>query len=293
VALVFAARVFERENLLLGGKESVRSVLSLDRAGQGTATPGLALVSFAILQVALFYGSLLLMKGGFVRMILGSQYGLLLLPTLAIVWIMRLPAIQTLRLRMPDWRAMAGALLIGVSAWGVVSGITLRLMPPPESLSRALEKVLMIDDRSMPLWALWLLVAVTPALCEELFFRGLVMSGLRSFGKWQAIVIAALLFGVAHASIYRLLPTFCLGVLLGFVAWQSNSVLPSVILHALNNGLAITLARSPGVQHKLGLPAGSLFVPWPWVFAFSIVMIAGLALVKAQKPPAEYKSFPD
>jgi sodium transport system permease protein len=54
LALLFAARVFERENLLLGGKESVRAILSLDGRGKGIPTPALALVSFAIVQVALF-----------------------------------------------------------------------------------------------------------------------------------------------------------------------------------------------------------------------------------------------
>jgi sodium transport system permease protein len=112
------------------------------------------------------------------------------------------------------------------------------------------------------------------------------MSGLRSFGKWPAILVAALLFGVAHASIYRLLPTACLGVVLGYAAWQSRSVFASAILHMLNNGLAITIAREPSLGKALGISSGSVFMPWPQVFAFGVVMLAGLAILRS-KPSHE------
>ena len=48
------------------------------------------------------------------------------------------------------------------------------LIPPPESLSRALQKMILLGDKPQPLWILWLVVGLTPALCEEFFFRGMV-----------------------------------------------------------------------------------------------------------------------
>ena len=53
---------------------------------------------------------------------------------------------------------------------------------------RALERLLLLDGAPAPLWLVWLIIAVTPALCEEFFFRGLVLSGLRRLGLWPALI---------------------------------------------------------------------------------------------------------
>jgi sodium transport system permease protein len=279
LALVFAARVFERNNVLLGGKESIGGVLDFSRSPDARPTPGVSLLIFSIALVIAFYGSLTLTNYSLPVSLLVIQYGFFLAPALALVAAKGYAWRSTLSLRRLPWRGLLGALLIGLSGWAVAGGIFIRILPPPESLVKALEKILMMDDRSVPLWQLWLLMAVTPALCEETLFRGVILSGFRRLGMWPALLLTGLLFGLAHASIYRLLPTFFLGVVFGYVVWQTGSLWAGVICHALNNGLMAVLARSRELVEQFGL-SGQKYLPWEYVGLAVVVMALGIWLVR-------------
>jgi sodium transport system permease protein len=83
--------------------------------------------------------------------------------------------------------------------------------------------------------------AVTPAICEELFFRGALLSGLRKDLRPRAALIwQALLFGVAHASIYRFVPTLWIGFLFGLLRLRTRSIWPCVLLHFGYNAWLVT-----------------------------------------------------
>lgn len=277
LALVFASRVFGKEEILLGGAGSVRQLLPGQTRAKSEPTPGLVLTLFAVVLVVTFYGSLLLEGRGLVTSILTVQYGFFLLPVVVLVLIKKFPVTATFSLRRPNWRSVIGALLIGISGGAAVAGLTLRLLPPPDSLVEGLRDALLLGKDSAPLWMVWLILALTPALCEEAFFRGLTLSGLRRLGPWAAIGLSALLFGIAHASIYRLLPTFLLGVVLGYVAWRSRSIYCSMIVHAVNNGLIATLVHF-SVDAEWGLMEMK-FVPWSLTFGALAVLAVGLALI--------------
>jgi len=278
LALVFAARVFGKEEILLGSPASLRQLLPGRGRGRTQPTPGQVLTMFAVMLVTAFYGSLLIEKHGIIVQVLTVQYGFFLLPVAALAFIQRFPLAETFSLRRPNLRSVVGAVLIGCSASVAVAGLTMRLLPAPESLVEGLREVLMLGKEPAPLWTVWLVLAITPALCEETLFRGLILSGLRRFGPWVAIGISALLFGLAHASIYRLLPTFVLGLVLGYVAWRSGSIYCSMIIHALNNGLIATLARDDSFAARLHWD-DMQFVPWSWTIIALAVMGAGMLLV--------------
>jgi sodium transport system permease protein len=281
LALVFAARTFGREQVLLGGRTSLMSLLLPGDKRGGMPTPSLAIAVFAVVLVLGYYGSLLLTDSGMVTMVLATQLAFFLLPVGVIVVWMKFPAAEVLKLRPPPWRGVLAVVLIGVTAWAGVGGLVMRLLPPPDSLVKALEKVVMLNDPSTPLWKLWLVLALTPAVCEEFLFRGLIMSGLKSWGRWPAIVITALLFALAHASIYRLLPTFCLGLLLGYVVFKTGSIWCGVLLHALNNGTAVTLVRSKDFAERFGLSEVT-HVPWSITLVALVVVAAGIVILRTQ-----------
>jgi membrane protease YdiL (CAAX protease family) len=84
------------------------------------------------------------------------------------------------------------------------------------------------------------LVALSPAICEELFFRGALLSGLRrDLPVWRVIAIEMFFFGAVHMSIYRFLPTAILGGVLAALTLRARSLWPAVILHATYNGLLV------------------------------------------------------
>lgn len=111
-------------------------------------------------------------------------------------------------------------------------------------------------------WLGLFLLAVTPGVCEELLFRGSVQSGLmRDWSPRKAILWQAALFALAHASIHRLLPTFTIGLFLGFLRWRSGSVLPGMVVHALYNGVIVASA-APWFDRELRKDLSIAENPW-------------------------------
>jgi sodium transport system permease protein len=282
LALLFASRVFGREEILLGGSGMVRHLLPGQRRATTQPTVGLVLGLFAVVLVTAFYGSLLLEGRSMLVSILTVQYGVFLLPVIVVTMVMRFPVAETFRLRRPDWRSVLGSVLIGVAGGTAAAGLTLRLLPPPDSLVEGLREALLLGNEPVPLPLVLLVLAFTPAFCEELFFRGLTLSGLRRLKPWLAIGLSALLFGVAHASIYRLLPTLLLGAALGYVAWRSGSIYCSMIVHAVNNGLIATLVHTNATFWGVSISEVQ-FVPWTITAAAMAVMSVGLLLIRAPK----------
>ncbi len=92
------------------------------------------------------------------------------------------------------------------------------------------------------------LLALSPALCEELFFRGALLSGLRrDLGAVRCIAWQALIFGAAHSSIYRFVPTALLGMVLTALTLRGRSLFPAILLHATYNGLLLLEVDRPGL----------------------------------------------
>ncbi len=82
-------------------------------------------------------------------------------------------------------------------------------------------------------------IALIPACVEEFLFRGLMLKGAESFGKIQAILVTAAAFSLYHMSPAQTIYQFVIGVIYGVVALTSGSILPTIILHFLNNFLII------------------------------------------------------
>lgn len=95
------------------------------------------------------------------------------------------------------------------------------------------------------IWAILLVMAILPAIIEELAFRGFILSGLESLkNKWQAIAIASLFFGLSHSIIQQSVITGVVGVILGIIAVQTRSILPCILYHATHNSLTVLLSQT-------------------------------------------------
>jgi sodium transport system permease protein len=285
LALSLAAKVFERNNLLLGGQETFAGVLDIRRRPGSLPTPSAAVTLFCFILVLAFYGSAMLEDKSLTLALTVIQYGFFLLPALAAVALNGWDWKNTLSLRPIGLQGALGALLLGLSGWTFAAGVLIRILPPPESLMRAMQKLLQLNDKPEPIWLILLMVAVTPALCEETVFRGVMLSGFRRLGMWPAICATGLLFGFAHASVYRLLPTMFLGILMGFAVWKTRSLFAGMIVHAVNNGLAAVLARSSDMNAQLGFN-GLKYLPWSYVLGGTAVLAVGLWLLWSMKEPA-------
>ena len=115
-----------------------------------------------------------------------------------------------------------------------------------------------MGDPRQPLWMIILPFAIAPAFCEEVAFRGFMLSGLGRHGRtWLAIIISSLAFGIMHMIPQQVFNAALLGIVLGIVATRSQSLWPCVAFHFIFNSLAVMHGRI-GRQFGAELPP-SLF----------------------------------
>jgi uncharacterized protein len=88
----------------------------------------------------------------------------------------------------------------------------------------------------------FVVVALLAPVVEELTFRGLGYTLLERFGRWTAIVLVGIAFGLAHGLVEALPPLVVFGMCLAYLRSRTGSVYPGMILHALYNGLVLLFA---------------------------------------------------
>lgn len=84
-------------------------------------------------------------------------------------------------------------------------------------------------------------MAIAPGICEEIMFRGTMLDSYSTLGYKKSILITAFLFGIFHFNLFNFIgPTF-LGIILGILAYKTNSIFTSIIGHTINNSIALTI----------------------------------------------------
>jgi len=88
-----------------------------------------------------------------------------------------------------------------------------------------------------------LVLAVLPAICEEFFFRGVMLRGLSHamFTKSGSIIVSAIFFSMMHMELNAFIPRFMLGVVLGYLYLYTNSLLYPIIAHMVNNVVVLVV----------------------------------------------------
>ncbi|RCS54702.1 CPBP family intramembrane metalloprotease [Bremerella cremea] len=178
-----------------------------------------------------------------IQQMLTIQIGLILLPVLIAAAIFTRSMAKTFLLRMPDRQMMLGVLLAPLLAICLhpfalyLRGIIQSTIPMSQDLQDRLQDTLG-GIENLPIWAIFVMFGVLPAICEEFACRGFILSGMRHIGhKWAAISISAIFFGLLHGILQQSIPATIFGLLIGFVAVQTRSLLPAILFHATHNCL--------------------------------------------------------
>jgi sodium transport system permease protein len=136
------------------------------------------------------------------------------------------------------WLAIICAIPTANSAAVAVFRIANFFIPVSEELLRSTSESLI--PAGMPQWQLFVLLAVLPALCEEIAFRGILLSGLRHRLRPVTLAITVgLIFGMFHMTLFRIAPTAVLGVVLTAIALMTGSIFPGMLLHMGNNSWGV------------------------------------------------------
>ena len=150
------------------------------------------------------------------------------------------------------------------------------------TLSEVMGSVTMTDDIPMLLYA-----GFFGPIAEEIIFRGLLQTPLKKFGRFTAIVMTAILFGVMHMNLVQTLFAMGVGLVLGYVR-DKYSITWAMLLHIINNALfGILLEKLCGLS---GNPAVSEAVGWIWQ---SLLFAAGVGVIvfEREKIKAYFDEF--
>ena len=110
-----------------------------------------------------------------------------------------------------------------------------------ETAKAATEKMLNVDTIGGLLLNM-IVIALIPAIGEEMTFRGVLQQSLaRKMNPHLAILLSAAIFSFIHFQFYGFLPRMFLGVLLGYMFYITGSLWTSILMHFLNNGTAVVL----------------------------------------------------
>ena len=254
LAVTWARRQFEDESVLFGGGDQWELrhwVKHLWRDRQRAATPAQGFACGVIILVTLFFGKLVVTEmpstiEGIAKLILLPQIGLILAPTLMMATVLTTSLRHSLRIRISNPWSMPVALLLGIAlhpTYVMLAGLIGYAYPISDQAAAAM-KPFTDQISAAPLSTVLILLAVVPAICEELAFRGFIFGGLvRERGRLRAVLVTAILFGVSHGVLQQSIAASIMGVLLGYIALKSGSVLPGILLHMTNNALSVSMER--------------------------------------------------
>lgn len=226
---------------------------------------------------AFLLGVMVLVLGFFVQLAVGgstptSWFGLVKTILIVLVATIGMPAIlmamfltrnprKSLRLNFCSVPAACAAVLMALCFHPLVtwfSGFVLYVYPLQGDVVGKSEFVSDLVNQAPGLWAILLLMAVAPAIIEELAYRGFILSGLEGMrNRWQAILITSVLFGLAHFAIQQAIITFVIGMILGVIAIKTRSLIPCMIYHATHNSITVLLPRI-----DTSTVDGSPVLPW-------------------------------
>lgn len=88
-----------------------------------------------------------------------------------------------------------------------------------------------------------LVIALLPAVVEEIIFRGLIFNGYKKRNPFKAALLSALLFGLIHMNINQFSYAFVIGILFALLTYVTGSVIPSIIAHFIVNGTSVVLSH--------------------------------------------------
>ena len=248
VAIILLSKIYDSESVLFDegrfGLQLFQKRSNMIKGG--TPTPGDAwFIILFVFIVYLFAGSLLQIEHGIMG-VFGSQLIILIIPLAFVIYTKR-SIKETYKFngfKITDVAA-SGLMYVGALIFESIVSSLINMFFPEQvnATNTGLEKTLVGDNVLVSI----LIVAVAPAICEEMLFRGFIQSGFsRKYKPAATIFLVSIFFGAYHTSLVKLIPTAMLGGCFAIVLYYTESIFLTMILHFTNNALAVLMMYYPG-----------------------------------------------
>jgi sodium transport system permease protein len=255
LAIRWAVRQFESESVMFRENErwNLRTwIASIWRERDFTASVMEAMLCGAIILVARFFASLATTEGitdwtGLSKSLLISQIALILTPTLLMALILTKSLRTSLRLQLPRLQDLLICIVLAVTFHPLATWFSKSVNYVYPLSPAMIEALSGVGDAisTAPLLTVLLMMALLPACCEEIAFRGFIFGGLlRQNGVLRAILVSAVFFGLTHGLLQQSIAATFMGLLLGWVAWRTGGIVCTIVMHTIHNSLSLILART-------------------------------------------------
>ncbi|MBB6632458.1 CPBP family intramembrane glutamic endopeptidase [Clostridium algidicarnis] len=140
----------------------------------------------------------------------------------------------------------------------------------------------LLDGLSLPFMIF--VMAVMPAICEEIAMRGIVLSGYSKKSTLKAALMSGFIFGIIHLNPQQFLYAFALGILFAYIVRITNSIYATMFCHFMFNGTQVILSKLvldiPGVKEASeALEASSKLEMFKALIPLGIIAIISIILI--------------
>ncbi|HHW30410.1 MAG TPA: CPBP family intramembrane metalloprotease [Clostridiaceae bacterium] len=172
------------------------------------------------------------------KIILVNEYIIILIPVLVYTFYNKLPIKETFRFNKLE---LVHALLIILASFPaymaalMFNNIAVYFI---QFFGDVRQQPMPVPQNIMELMVGLFIIALTPAICEELLHRGLLLKAYEKRGSYRAVVIVSILFGIFHFDITNFFGPVFLGLIIGYYVIRTNSIFAGILAHFMNNAIA-------------------------------------------------------
>lgn len=294
IAVLILSRIYNSEAIIFGENGAFLQIFEKRSNLKKGGVPALSdcmLVIIVLAMLVIYAGSVMQLKLGMAGLFF-TQLIIAGIPLFAVIYTKK-DMRTTFKLKACGGRYFLGGACIALG--GVFLGIILSEISGvifKDSAKTAADAMAGFDVATPVIGII--VMAVAPAICEELMFRGYVLSTMSArYKKSTAIIVSACIFGVYHMSASKFLATAFLGGLICYVATSAGSILPGMLMHFINNLIASISLYYPDklarlfpllAKESLGMRDVAL------LFAVGTLLVAaGIIIVARQKKTIDGK----
>lgn len=252
LAILFLSKIYDSETILFGDAKGGMQLFEKRSNLQKGGVPAISDVWFVValtIMLVLYAGTMLQLRFGRAG-VFGTQLILLLVPLLVVLYTKK-DIRLTYGFKKTKAISYPGALFLGIGLFLVnivISMGLIKLFPDSANNITTIFSELMSGN----VLGVFFVIALTPAVCEEMLFRGMIFHSMKD--KYRipvAIGIVAALFGAYHMSVVKFIPTGLLGLVLCYVVYITDSIFPAMLMHFTNNALSVLLSCYPEQLEKI------------------------------------------
>lgn len=235
------------------------------------AVAGTCILFSGVILLFIFLGYRVQVRG-FYSGILITEFVLMMLPALLFAAFSGIRFREALRLG--RFRPVNIPIVIGIMLFAIPLAALfniLNLLLVDSIFGRTVVTSLPVAETETQLLVNILVIAGSAGLCEEVLFRGVIQRAFERYGTVRSILMAAFLFSLTHLDFQKILGTFVLGALIGYIVYRTNSLYCGMLAHFTNNAVAVTVAYiSQKLMNMFQQPGGTTSSPQDFSDVFEV-----------------------